>query len=275
MSNNAPPAGKISGKNRPFEKIVADIQHAVFAVMRTRPEPQGGFRHWVLGSGFFVSSKIFLTCAHVLMHPANSHIDGDRYDLISIAGSIRVVWSIQNAIVGNNVHIFQNADLALLSVDGNQERPYLPLEYGDIPVGAEIGVAGYPIPQLQVINGQLDLTGLIYRVAKDVLTATYTANFNTNTGATLTNIPVIEVNFLFVPGNSGGPIFSATNGRVIGYVQGFRTHKVEEKVETASPDLRLPEGMSSSYILSNSALYSIGVRLILARSYLESLGVTL
>jgi S1-C subfamily serine protease len=270
-----PLTGKISGKNRPFDKIVADARHAVFAVMRVRPVPQGRFQAWILGSGFFVSSKIFLTCAHVLTHPSNPHIDGDRYDLISTTGTTRTVWSIQNAITGNNVHLFQDTDLALLSVDGGQTRSYLPLEYNDVPIGTEIGVAGYPAPNLQTVNGNLVLDGLIYRVAKNVLTATYTTNFNTNTGTVFTNIPVMEVNFLFVPGNSGGPIFSAVNGRVIGYVHGFRTHKVEEKIETTAPTLVLPAGMSNSYILSNSALYSVGISLGRVRAHLETLGVTL
>jgi len=271
-----PLSGKISGKNRSFEKIVADVRYAVFAVMRIRPAAaQGQFQLWVLGSGFFISSKIFLTCAHLLVDPANPHVDGDKYQLVNTIGATHNVWEIQNAVVGNNVHIFRDCDLALLSVDGGQSRSYLPLEYNDIPVGTEIGVAGYPAPQLQAVNGQINLGGLIYRVAKNVLTANYPSNFNTNNGLNLTNIPVIEVNFLFVPGNSGGPIFSAANGRVIGYVHGFRTHKIEEKIEAAAPTLVLPGGMNNSYILSNSAIYSIGIGLGRVRPHLEALGVNL
>lgn len=270
-----PLSGTISGKNRSFEKIVADIRYAVFAIIRLRPEPQGGFRYWVLGSGFFVSSKILLTAAHVLTSPANPHIDGDRYELISRTQTTQTVWSVQNAIIGNNVHIFHDTDLGLLSVDGNESRSYLPLEYGDISVGTEIGVAGYPAPNVQTVNGIVDFGGLIYRVAKNVLTATYVTNFNTNTGANLTNIPAIEVNFLFVSGNSGGPIFSASNGRVLGFVHGFRSYKIEEKVETAAPTLVLPPGVNNPYILSNSAVYSVGIGLGRVRTHLETLGVTL
>ena len=244
-----PLSGKISGKNRSFETIVADIRHAVFAVTRIRPIGGGQVQCWVLGSGFFVSSKVFLTCAHVLNSPATPHVDGDRYDLVSANGSTVTVWQLQNAILGNSVHIFQDADLALLSVDGGESRSYLPLEYGDVPIGADIGVAGYPVPSLQAVNGGISASGLIYRVARNVLTATYKSNFQTNTGAILTDIPTLEVNFLFVPGNSGGPIFLATNGRVIGFVHGFRTHKIEEKVATTEPNFVLPPGMSNSYTL--------------------------
>src|SRR4029077_4176513 len=220
-------------------------------------------------------SKIFLTCAHVLTNPASPHIDGETYKLISNNLTTRTGWAIQDAVVGDNVHIFPDADLALLSVDGGQSRSYLPLEYNDIPVGAEIGVAGYPAPNVPAINGNIVLDGLIYRVAKSVLTATYRSDLNVNTGQTLKNIPVIEVNFLFVPGNSGGPIFSASNGRVIGFVHGFRSQKVEERIETALPSLILPQGVTSPYILSNSAMYSVGIGIGCVRAHLESLGVTL
>jgi hypothetical protein len=275
MSNTGPLSGKISGKNRPFAEIVADARYAVFAVVRLRAAAQGQFQYWVLGSGFFVSSKIFLTCAHVLMNPANPHADGDRYSLVSTNGQTCTVWETQNATMGNNVHVFPDADLALLSVDGGQTRSYLPLDYNDIPIGTEIGVAGYPVPAVQTVNGNIAVDGLVYRVAKNVLTATYKSTFNTNTGAVLTDIPTIEVNFLFVPGNSGGPIFSAANGRVIGFVHGFRSHKVQEKIETTEPNLLLPAGMANSYILSNSAMYSVGIGVGRVRVHLEALGVTL
>jgi S1-C subfamily serine protease len=274
MTNGNPPTGKMSSKPRTFDKIVADVRHATFAVMRSRP--QGAtFNNWVVGSGFFVSKKIFLTCAHLFILPANPHVDGDTYHLISRSKTTQTHWTIQNGILGQNIRLFGDADLALLTVDEDQDKAYLPLEYADIPEGAEIGVAGYPIPVLQSVNGQINLNGLIYRVARNVLTATYVTSWASGFGPTLTNIPVLEVNFLFVPGNSGGPIFSATNGRVIGYVQGFRTHKVEEKIETAEPNLILPAGLSNTYIRSNSALYSVGIGLGRVRTYLEGLGVTL
>jgi len=275
MDKTGPLSGKISGKNRPFAEIVTDARYAVFSVMRTRSAAQGTFNYWVLGSGFFVSTKIFLTCAHVLMSPATPHVDGDTYKLISTTRTTRTVWQVENAVVGNNIRLFPDSDLALLTVDGGESRSYLPLEYGDVQVGTEIGVAGYPIPNVPTVNGNIVLDGLIYRVARNVLTATYTTNFNTNNGASLTNIPAIEVNFLFVPGNSGGPIFLASNGRVIGYVHGFRSYKIEEKMETAATHLTLPAGMSNSYILSNSAVYSIGIGMGRVRTHLEQLGVTL
>jgi len=265
--------GRISGKRRPFEKLVGDVRHAVYAVTRHRPAPQGGFQGWPLGSGFFVSSRVFMTCAHVLMHPANPHQDGDTYRLVNdLAGTIH---SVENAVRGANVHIFPEDDLALLVAEGNQNQSYLRLEYGDVDVGTEIGVAGYPLPELIVVNGALSYAGLIFRVAKDVVTSTFRTDIPTDAGITLKDIPVIEVNFLFVPGNSGGPIFAADTGRVLGFVHGYRTQKIRETIETVTLIPALPQGLSNTYVSNQSALYSLGIKLNRVRDHLEAFEVSL
>jgi S1-C subfamily serine protease len=273
--SNGPPAGRIRAKPRPFEKVVADVRHAVYAVTRHRRAAQGGFQGWALGSGFFVSSRVFVTCAHVIMHPANPHQDGDQYQLVNNLGTGATIHSVREAVVGNNVHVFADDDLAILLPDGNQEQAYLPLEYGDVNVGADIGVAGYPLPELIVVGGALRYDGLVFRVARNVVTSTYRTNIPMDIGISLTDIPVIEVNFLFVPGNSGGPIFAADTGRVLAFVHGYRTQKIQERVETVTLIPTLPQGVASTYISNQSALYSLGIKLNRVRSHLERFGVSL
>ena len=250
--SKGPPTGRISSKRRPFENVVADIRHAVFSVIRRRPQG-AGFQCTALGSGFFVSRTVFVTCAHVLMHPANPHIDGDNYDLVNNFGATATVQYLPRAVLGTNVHIFADCDLALLLIDESQTRPYLALDYEDPLVGSEIGVAGYPLPKLTATNNRLDPDGLIYRVARNVVTATYTTTINSDTGITLPDMPVIEVNFLFVPGNSGGPIFSAETGRALGFVHGYHSQQVRNA----------------------SALYSLAFALNRVRPHLEQYGVAL
>lgn len=275
--SNGTKVGRIGSKRRPFEDVVADVRHAVCAVVQVRPAqpPQTGLRLAALGSGFFVSSKVFITCYHVLMNSRSPHQDGDRYDLASNLGPRGIVHSVTNAVVGQNAHLFPEDDLAILIVDGNQDRAYLPLDYEEVRVGAEIGVAGYPLSRLNVVNGRVSFDGMIFRVAKSVLTGTYVVNINTDIGTTLQNMSVLEVNFLFVPGNSGGPIFSADTARVMGFVHGYQTYKVQEKVETVSMLPTLPEGMSRTYISNQSALYSLGIVLSRVRDHLERLNVSL
>jgi len=275
MSNGSP-VGKISTKRRVFENVVADVRHAVYAVTRHRTAPQGGYQAWALGSGFFVSHNVFVTCAHVINPTANPHNDGDRYDLVNTLDNGAVtIHRVDNAVVGTNVQISPDADLALLILNDNQQRAYLPLEYGDVRVGTEIGVAGYPLPELIVQNATLLYAGLIFRVAKNVLTATYKTNIQSDSGSTLSDLPVLEVNFLFVPGNSGGPIFAGETGRVLGFVHGYRTHKIQERIENVTLIQQLPDGVNTTYVHNQSALYSIGIKMIQVRTHLEQFGVTL
>ncbi len=89
-----------------------------------------------------------------------------------------------------------------------------------------------------------------------------------------TNIPVIEVNFLFVPGNSGGPIFSADKGRVLYFVHGDRLQKIKEQIETVSLiHENFPTNENNKYILHHNALYSIGFRMNGVKDCIEQFGV--
>ena len=116
----------------------------------------------------------------------------------------------------------------------NPGLAFAALEFGEIQVGQEIGVAGYPLARLRVEEGQLRYDGLIFRVAKGVVTSTYQTNINSDQGRVLAGLHIVEVNFLFVPGNSGGPVFDAETGRVCAFVQGYTTVKIREKVETVT-----------------------------------------
>ena len=119
-------------------------------------------------------------------------------------------------------------------------------------------------------NGALSYGNLTFRVAKGVVTATYLANVNA-----LLNVPILEVNFLFVSGNSGGPIFDSESSQVVGFVDAFTTIKIRERVEQVTLIQHLPDGMSNSYIENVNALYSLGIKLDRVRGHLTAHGVAL
>jgi hypothetical protein len=197
----------------------------------------------------------------------------DSYYLVSnLTGSSGAIHVVGNAKLGEKIHLFPDCDLGLLVTKANQNQPYAALDYRDFPVGKEIGVAGYPLSKLHVIDGTLSYDGLIFRVAKGVVTSVYSTNIESDQGVTIQNVPVIEVNFLFVPGNSGGPVFDALTGRVGGFVHGYTTEKIRERVEEVTLVDSLPEGMSSTSIENLNALYSIAIKLDKAREHLEKLG---
>lgn len=273
--NRQAPTGRIRSKRRPFHDIVHDLRHTVFSVIRHRSADKG-FLATALGSGFFVSSNVFLTCHHVVNSQTAPHIDGDKYELVAnLTGTSGAVHAVAKGIVGQNIHLFPESDLALLLSNVKPDQAFVSLDYGHVLEGKEIGVAGYPLPSLPVVEGVLRYDGLVYRVAKGVVTATYSTHIVPDQGQALDSVPIIEVNFLFVPGNSGGPIFDAETGRVLAFVHGYRTEKIRERIEEASLIQSFPDGMERRYIENLNALYSLGIRMDRVRPNLEKFGVSL
>jgi hypothetical protein len=121
-----------------------------------------------LGSGFFVSREVFLTCHHVVNPIKAPHVDGDIYRLVAVTDSKGGGNGVQigNTKVGETLHLFPDLDLALFRCPVSETRPYVALEYGDVPIGKDVGVAGYPLPQLAPApgNGDLRYEGLVFRV---------------------------------------------------------------------------------------------------------------
>ena len=272
-----PPRRRLATNRRIFEHVVRDMNYAVFSVVRNRPL---GNNQWVahsLGSGFFVAPEVFLSANHVFNGPALPHQDGDFYHLVRVDRPRATVHLVSNVVSGGSLHLFPESDMALLQVQGIRDQAFVALDYAEWPIGKEIGVAGYPIPRLGTSNGQLTYDGLIFRVAKGVVTSAYKSNIQIEGGHVLPNVPVLEVNFLFVPGNSGGPIFDSETGRVAGFVHGFSTTKIRERVEQVGPNLapNLPAGLSTSYIENLNALYSLAVSIGHCREHLATLGVNL
>lgn len=267
------PSGKISAKRREFKAIVADIRHAVFSVVRQRPVGEL-FQSYCLGSGFFVSSSVFVTCWHVIDSPLSPHIAGDKYQLVNnVNGTNGIVLEIVGGI-GEDIHLYPESDFAILLCRAKSDQAYMPIGYATLPVGSEIGTAGYPLAS---ISANEDMTanveGLIYRVAKSATTAVYKSTWNANDGYPLVDATLVEVNFFFVPGNSGGPIFDAETGRAFAYVKGFKTPKINEFMDTAF--ITPPDHVSKDYIAGIRAVYSIGLTLDPVREHLEKFGVKL
>jgi hypothetical protein len=269
------PGGKIPTKDRDFDAVVADVRHTVFSVHRHRPTGTGLFDVTPLGSGFFVSPEAFVTCWHVIDQPGSSHQPGDVYRLVNnLDGAHGIIHEI-NGGVGKDIHLYPDLDFAILISKSKQDQAFLPLSYAEIPVGRDIGVAGYPLAQLSTdANGNLTLGGVVYRVARGVATAFYETDLDTGDGHPQRDRMILEVNFIFVPGNSGGPIFDARTGRAMAYVKGFRTHKIADRTEQCNL-VPVPAGLNQTYLAAVHAVYSIGLTFEPVRNYLEQFGAQL
>lgn len=246
-----------------------DLRHAVYSIIRLRPTAIAGqVEASSLGSGFFFGPDSFMTCCHVLNSPRAPHQPGDSYQLVNnlISKSGVLCGRIENVVnpgVGANLHFFPASDLAVISVKPSAPQRYAALDFGAVEVGQEIGVCGYPLSRLLPANqpgGPLTYDGLIFRAAKNAVSAVYHSDLTPAQNPPMSAVPLLEVNFLFVPGNSGGPIFDAETGRVCAFVHGYQASRIAENVvqTTIQP---LPTGLGPTFIESLHAVYSVGIRL--------------
>lgn len=166
------PTGRLKGKNKGFHEQVFEMRHVVFSVIRER-QVQGGKAARALGTGFFVAPKIFITCDHVVNPPNDRHQPGDSYLLVAnLTGKSGKLYRIDAPELDKDINLFPNLDLAVMRVTGaDANQPYCALEYGTVWEGQEIGVVGYPLAELQMINGNLALNAVLYRAARGCVTA--------------------------------------------------------------------------------------------------------
>lgn len=267
---------------RPFEVVVSDVKGVTLAVVRGRKQADGQGVNWdTLGSAFFVSGKHILTCYHVVNSGKKPHQDGDTYLFIQNRGGGQF-QNFQIASVTLEKNLFWDAekDVALFHVPDVPEimksngavQAYSALSFAAVKDGREIGVLGYPLSKLTFKERDInkpDLSTFIPRVSKGIINSqVHYADINTGDGFTVKNADVIEVDFLFVPGNSGGPVFDGETGEVVGYVHGFRSIPLKENVLDAS--IELPEGVSKKYINLEKAVYSMAIKVSNIKEFLLS-----
>ncbi|MQG58033.1 MAG: trypsin-like serine protease [SAR202 cluster bacterium] len=136
------------------------------------------------GSGFFVDQGLILTNAHVVGKFHKATIAVDR-------GEIKI------SVTGDVIGIDEKADLALVSVGPDFDRPALAFgDYDSTNLADEVIVIGFPLS---------DVLGDAVNVTKGIASSKRTYN----------GLEYLQTDAAANPGNSGGPLLN-TKGDVVG-----------------------------------------------------------
>ena len=146
------------------------------------------------GSGFIVSSDgDILTAAHV--------IEGSSEPLVSFVDGREQ----RATVLVRDEHL----DVALLHVDGTN----LPALYmgtsGNLPIGTEVAVLGYP---LNFSMERMGLRGLTPTLVQGIIAARQTVRPTSLSQP----ISILQIDANLNPGHSGGPVFIRSTGEVVG-----------------------------------------------------------
>lgn len=176
---------------------------------RATDSPRFGFR----GTGFVVGDGLHvITNAHVL---PDQPLDTVSAELAVLVGDGHGHWAQRKveSVRGDPAH-----DLAELKIDG---APVSALQLSTAPVreGQLIGLMGFPLA------GAVGFTAVTHRGIVSAITAIVQPPSNSHALSTRAvrqlregSFDVLQLDATAYPGNSGGPVFDAETGEVLGVV---------------------------------------------------------
>ena len=175
--------------------------------------PRFGFR----GTGFVVGDgTLVATNFHVLAPGADTSEPGTGPQMMVMLGRSGEQSIGRRARV---VATDRARDLALLRIEGPPLKPLELAEAGSAREGQDIALMGFPI------GGTLGFAlvthrGIVASITTAALPAATASNLDPRALLRLRegNFELLQLDATAYPGNSGGPVFDAATGRVIGVV---------------------------------------------------------
>lgn len=244
----------------------------------------------LVGTGFLVSETHVLTCNHVVQpfDPQNAAV---RYGIVRRRLAPGEVLDLRQAqitwILADTVVIRPELDLAVLTV--NLTRPDnrdsadaigllppnpLELSFKDPKIGDTVGWLGMAVLGDLVATPRFFQGTIVTNYVNDARYPIPGPN-NTQQIQLAPGLQLIEINQLFVPGCSGGPVFSFSEERVIAYVHGFGSWPVgltQNKIDVSNAQLIMPNQILQGTIRSNApvvAALSIAVDVRSVEAFLK------
>ena len=193
--------------------VIASIKPSVFPVgtYSATDSPRFGFR----GTGFVVGDGTLLATNHHVLPPGvDLELGPVLMVLVSRAGDQGTLRRARVAAMD------KSRDLALLRLEG-APLPALQLEdAGAVREGQSVGLMGYPIAGAFGFSA-VTHRGIIASITTSALPAATAQTLDPRTVRRLrdgNNLEVLQLDATAYPGNSGGPVFDAETGRVLGIV---------------------------------------------------------
>ena len=189
------------------------------------------------GSGFIISeTPHILTCSHVLQ-PYDINNPAIRYGIVKRRLAPGEILDLRQGqiswIFADGTLINPDLDLAILTVDVRRKEnrdvasaigllppASLRLSFDDRHIGDAVAWLGMAILGDRTATPRF-FEGVIVSSYVNDSRYTYLGPSGTQQMHLASGLRLIEINQLFVPGCSGGPVLSLTNGKVIAYVHGY------------------------------------------------------
>lgn len=259
-----------------------DLYRGVFAILRI--ENTGAK---IAGTGFVIGTNPvrILTCHHVVSEGTVDNNGRIKYSITKRTDAFEDFDIRQGEISllrATRITYRPEFDLAILEIDPNENTEIAErlgiqnVQVLDFSFDPAERIFGEPVQWMTTavsVGRDLSLTPRFFR---GNIVTNYLANHGyafkdsagTDVQQQINGARLIEVDNLFVPGCSGGPILNTASGRVIGYVHGFKswpvetnteiTQKVKITDESTSEDLKL----TSKNLMTASLSLGIDVRTI-------------
>jgi S1-C subfamily serine protease len=209
----APAQAQAQAQAQTLPAVISTIKPSVLPVgtYNATDSPRFAFR----GSGFVVGDGTLLaTNFHVL--PPAADLEGGPTLMVMLARNGDQATLRRARVVASD----RQRDLALLKLEGPALTPLQLEEPGMAREGQSIALMGFPI------GGTLGFSAVTHRgiVASLTTSALPAATAQTLDPRTVrrlrdgNNLEVMQLDAIAYPGNSGGPVFDADTGRVLGIV---------------------------------------------------------